>query len=70
MNAIIQTKKLRKSFKAEEVIKSVDFTLNQGEICALIGKNGAGKSTFSNYSRDKCFRQVGISSFLTKWDLT
>lgn len=46
MNAIIQTKKLRKNFKAEEVIKAIDFNLNEGEICALIGKNGAGKSTF------------------------
>lgn len=46
MNAIIQTKKLRKNFKAEEVIKSINFSLNEGEICALIGKNGAGKSTF------------------------
>ncbi|MRJ47059.1 ATP-binding cassette domain-containing protein [Fundicoccus ignavus] len=46
MNAIIQTKELRKNFKTEEVLKSIDFNLNEGEICALIGKNGAGKSTF------------------------
>jgi|SRR5690625_560391 len=46
MNAIIETKKLSKSFKTEEVLKSIDFRLNEGEICALIGKNGAGKSTF------------------------
>lgn len=46
MNAIIQTHQLTKSFKDEEVIKSLDFTLKKGDICALIGKNGAGKSTF------------------------
>lgn len=46
MSVIIQTKKLTKSFKTEEVLTSIDFTLNEGEICALIGKNGAGKSTF------------------------
>jgi len=46
MNAIIQTKELSKKFKSEEVLKSIDFSLNIGEICALIGKNGAGKSTF------------------------
>lgn len=46
MNAIIRAKKLTKRFKKEEVLKAIDFTLNEGEICALIGKNGAGKSTF------------------------
>src|SRR5690625_4386145 len=46
MNTIIQTYRLTKKFKEEEVIKPLDFTLRKGEICALIGKNGAGKSTF------------------------
>lgn len=46
MNAIINTHQLTKSFKDEEVIKPLDFTLKKGDICALIGKNGAGKSTF------------------------
>lgn len=46
MNTIIKTKQLSKQFKKEEVIKPLDFVLNEGEICALIGKNGAGKSTF------------------------
>lgn len=46
MNEIIQTNQLTKTFKEDEVIKPLDFTLRKGEICALIGKNGAGKSTF------------------------
>ena len=46
MKTIIQTIQLRKTFKDDEVIKPLDFTLRKGEICALIGKNGAGKSTF------------------------
>lgn len=46
MDTIIQTYQLTKTFKEEEVIKPLDFTLRKGEICALIGKNGAGKSTF------------------------
>ena len=46
MSAIIQTYQLTKFFKDEEAIKPLDFTLRKGEICALIGKNGAGKSTF------------------------
>lgn len=46
MEKVIQTYQLTKSFKEEEVIKPTDFSLRKGEICALIGKNGAGKSTF------------------------
>lgn len=46
MDTIIQTYQLKKTFKEEEIIKPLDFSLRKGEICALIGKNGAGKSTF------------------------
>lgn len=46
MNTVIKTEKLSKQFAKEEIIKQLDFKLNEGEICALIGKNGAGKSTF------------------------
>ncbi|WP_078551656.1 ATP-binding cassette domain-containing protein [Bacillus alkalicellulosilyticus] len=46
MDTIIQTFQLTKTFKNEEVIKPLNFSLKKGEICALIGKNGAGKSTF------------------------
>ena len=31
--------------KAKEVLHDVSFTINQGETVALVGKNGAGKST-------------------------
>ena len=46
MDTIIQTYQLTKTFKEDEVIKPLDFSLRKGEICAIIGKNGAGKSTF------------------------
>lgn len=46
MDTIIQTHQLTKTFKGKDVIKSINFSLKKGEICALIGKNGAGKSTF------------------------
>ena len=38
-------KGLKKSFKDTEVLKSVDFTVYSGEIFALLGSNGAGKTT-------------------------
>lgn len=46
MDTVVQTYQLTKTFKGKEIIKPLDFTLQKGEICALIGKNGAGKSTF------------------------
>jgi ABC-2 type transport system ATP-binding protein len=38
-------KGLRKSFKNTEVLKGVDFEVKRGEIFALLGSNGAGKTT-------------------------
>jgi ABC-2 type transport system ATP-binding protein len=44
----IQVKDLRKSFKQTEVLKGVDFEVRRGEIFALLGSNGAGKTTIIN----------------------
>lgn len=46
METIIQTYQLTKTFKDVTIIKPLDFSLRKGEICALIGQNGSGKSTF------------------------
>ena len=48
---------LRKSFGGIEVLHGVDITVNGGEVLALLGENGAGKSTAikilaGDYSRD------------------
>lgn len=42
----IQVKNLKKSYGKKEVLKGIDFEAHEGEIVAVIGKNGAGKSTF------------------------
>ena len=41
----IQAKNLRKSFKDMQVLKGVNFEVLRGEIFALLGSNGAGKTT-------------------------
>ncbi|WP_214629226.1 ABC transporter ATP-binding protein [Paenibacillus agaridevorans] len=45
MNKTIEVKGLRKSFKDKAVLEGVDFDVKQGEIFALLGSNGAGKTT-------------------------
>lgn len=45
MEKAIEAKGLRKSFKGTEVLKGVNFEVKRGEIFALLGSNGAGKTT-------------------------
>jgi ABC-2 type transport system ATP-binding protein len=44
-NQAIQVKGLQKSYKTLHVLKSVDFEVEKGRIFALLGSNGAGKTT-------------------------
>lgn len=44
----IGVKGLKKSFKTNEVLKGVDFEVERGEIFALLGSNGSGKTTIVN----------------------
>ncbi|KQL36297.1 glycosyl transferase family 8 [Bacillus sp. FJAT-25509] len=41
----ISVKGLKKSFKEIEVLKGVDFEVEKGSVFALLGSNGAGKTT-------------------------
>ena len=47
-SVILETKNLTKAFANKKVVSGVDFTVCEGEIIALLGENGAGKSTFKN----------------------
>ena len=44
-NTAIQVKGLQKSYKQLHVLNGVDFEVKQGSIFALLGSNGAGKTT-------------------------
>ena len=43
---ILTAKGISKSFDKRIVLRKIDITLNKGEMCGLLGSNGAGKSTF------------------------
>ncbi len=45
MEKVIEVKGLQKSFKQLQVLKGVDLEVEKGSIFALLGSNGAGKTT-------------------------
>ena len=45
MTDALQVKGLKKNYGNNSVLKGIDFSVQQGEIFALLGVNGAGKTT-------------------------
>jgi ABC-type polar amino acid transport system ATPase subunit len=45
MKPILQLQGLRKSYGDHEILKGVNLTVNKGEVIAVIGPSGTGKST-------------------------
>ncbi|MBO0452493.1 ABC transporter ATP-binding protein [Candidatus Enterococcus murrayae] len=48
MKALIEVKRLEKSYKDKKVIHGISFTIHEGEILCFLGPNGASKSTTIN----------------------
>ena len=45
MSKLFEVKHLKKTFGENEVLKDIDFSVEQGEIVSIIGSSGSGKST-------------------------
>ncbi|MCC8179993.1 MAG: ATP-binding cassette domain-containing protein, partial [Planctomycetes bacterium] len=43
--ALLDARRINKSFSGVQVLRDIDFSVARGEIHALAGENGAGKST-------------------------
>ncbi|MCO7225836.1 ABC transporter ATP-binding protein [Pleionea sp. CnH1-48] len=48
INACVSVQGLSKSYGDVRALQNIDFIINPGEIVALLGTNGAGKTTFIN----------------------
>ena len=46
MEQILNIKNLKKSFKHNDVLKDINLEVNKGDVVAIIGSSGSGKSTF------------------------
>jgi branched-chain amino acid transport system ATP-binding protein len=46
--SLLQTRRLTKHFGETRAVDGVDFTVREGEVLALIGSNGAGKTSLVN----------------------
>jgi ribose transport system ATP-binding protein len=62
-NPVVSVKGLTKSYGATSVLKGVDFSVARGEIHALLGGNGAGKSTMIRIITGSASKGDGDISF-------
>ncbi|MEG0255755.1 ABC transporter ATP-binding protein [Vagococcus sp.] len=59
MTPVIELKKVSKQFKETVVLKNISLSMYEGECIALLGKNGAGKSTIINLILDLFYPTSG-----------
>jgi ABC-2 type transport system ATP-binding protein len=45
MKPILEFERVKKSYGTKQVLCDIDFAVERGEICGLVGANGAGKTT-------------------------
>ena len=57
MSSIVKFDKVRKSFGSNEILKGVSFEVGKGQVVALIGRSGSGKSTAL-----RCIKRLGNPS--------
>ena len=55
---------LKKNFGNKEVLKNINFTFESGKIYGLLGRNGAGKTTFFNCLNDDIKPDEGLFNMI------
>ena len=64
MNTLLEAKGLNAWYGAAHILFDVDLTVNRGEVVALMGRNGAGKSTTLKALMGMLAKRKGAVSFL------
>ncbi|MFZ2461795.1 MAG: amino acid ABC transporter ATP-binding protein [Streptococcus infantarius] len=63
---MIKIRKLTKAFSGQKVLDGLDVAIKKGEVLALVGASGAGKSTFLrslNYLEQADYGSIAIDDF-------
>lgn len=53
MTTALEVKNINKKYKNKVVLNDINFSIQSGEIVALIGKNGAGKYLFRSNNSER-----------------
>ncbi len=60
--AMLEVKGIRKTFGGQDVLKGIDFSLERGQVLAIIGASGSGKTTLL-----RCINQLEQATEGTVW---
>lgn len=66
---IIEAKNVYKKFKNDLVLNNVDFSLKEGSITGIIGRNGSGKTVLLKLIANLYFPSSGTITINSKYDL-
>lgn len=64
---MIKLRQLTKSFSGQKVLDKLDLDIEKGQVVALVGASGAGKSTFlrsMNYLEEPDYGTIEIDDLL------
>ena len=65
---MLKVTNIQKSFNGHHVLKGIDFEINKGEVVAILGPIGSGKTTFFTlFKFARTPRKRGISIY--RWKL-
>ena len=64
MSALLEAKGLNAWYGAAQILFDVDLQVNRGEVVALMGRNGAGKSTTLKALMGLLAKRKGTIGFL------
>jgi ABC-2 type transport system ATP-binding protein len=69
MESIINVSGLTKNYHKETILNHLSFQINAGESVALLGENGAGKTTMINVLNQIITKDAGVITIMGKQDV-
>ena len=67
--SLFEMKNIKKSFDGKEVLKDISFSVEKGQVLAIIGPSGSGKSTILRIATGLETKDAGTYSLMELSDL-